>query len=301
MRISIFYVLVCVMLCAVSGYGQTGVSGQLKVDYIPLSNYIRGIDSVKTDSKSDFKRVEFGLEIPLSLVMNAENKPKIWSVFVQSSYAKMQNKNYEKALFPEEMWNAQIGLKHLRPLGTSWSMLVMASVGVYTDMQQITSDDILGQGGVIFIKHFNPNLALGVGPVLTNNFGVPMVLPGIYFNWESQGALHFKITFPEGLELGYRVSEKVDLKAVVELHGMTAEIKVDGESMLLGHQQATAGFRPQFKIGEHWIVELTAGTSLARSFSANSRKLKDIFKIKDHADDRFSTTLYGAAALKWKF
>ncbi len=301
MRISIFYVLLGALMYTVNGYGQTGVSGQFKVDYVPLSNYIRGIDSVKTDSKSDFKRVDFGLEIPLSWVINAENKPKIWSVFLQSSYAKMQNKNYEKALFPEEMWNAQIGLKHLRPLGTSWSMLVMASVGVYTDMQQITSDDILGQGGVIFIKHFNPNLALGVGPVLTNNFGVPMVLPGIYFNWESQGALHFKITFPEGLELGYRVSENVDLKAVVELHGMTAEIKVDGESMLLGHQQVTAGFRPQFKLGEHWIVELTAGTSLARSFSANSRKLKDIFKIKDHADDRFSTTLYGAAALKWKF
>ncbi|MNY17350.1 hypothetical protein D3C86_1506650 [compost metagenome] len=126
-------------------------------------------------------------------------------------------------------------------------------------------------------------------------------MPGIYLNWETQGALHFKVAFPEGAEIGYRFVPNFDLKAVVELDGMTAEITKDGKSKLLGYQQIIAGIRPQFTLGENWIFELTAGSTLTRSFQTNDRKISDIFKEKDMANPRFTTTFYGAAALKWKF
>ena len=52
------------------GYGvsaQSGLSAELKTEYIPASNYIRPEDSTKTSSKSDFKRVDLNLSIPLSV------------------------------------------------------------------------------------------------------------------------------------------------------------------------------------------------------------------------------------------
>ena len=61
------------------------------------------------------------------------------------------------------MLNAQIGLQHIRPLGGKWSMMIMGTVGVYTDLENVDKNDILGQGGVVFIKQFNPNLAFGFG------------------------------------------------------------------------------------------------------------------------------------------
>nr|WP_198999823.1 DUF6268 family outer membrane beta-barrel protein [Flavobacterium sp. ASV13] len=297
------------LLVTITARSQSGISGEFKVDYVPFSKYVRPMDSTKTNAESNFKRAQIAFEVPLSIEMDKYNHPRLWSVFLNGSYARMENKNYEteslpvdfQGGFPNELLNAQIGVKHLRSISSSWSLLVMASVGVYTDMVEINKDDVLIQGGVLFIKQFNPNLALGVGPVLTNSFGVPMVLPGIYFNWESKGALHFKVTFPEGLELGYRMSDTFDLKAVVELSGMTAETKVRNKSMLLGYQQIIAGLRPQLKFGEHWTLEPTAGTTLLRSFSTTNRKIKDIFKEKEMADPRFTTTFYGAIALKWKF
>jgi hypothetical protein len=57
-------------------------------------------------------------------------------------------------------------------------MMMMGSVGLYTDMEHINFDDVLGQGGILFIRHFNPNLALGVGPVLTTAFGFQWFCPG---------------------------------------------------------------------------------------------------------------------------
>ncbi|WP_223608449.1 DUF6268 family outer membrane beta-barrel protein [Chryseobacterium sp. OSA05B] len=293
------------LLAAVScllGYwasAQSGISGELKTEYIPFSNYIRPEDSVKTNSKSDFKRADLNLSIPLSMKKDSSGRVKAWSLLLSGSYAKMKHKDYEKQLFPDQMLNAQVGIQHMRPLGKKWSMMMTAAVGVYTDLEQVSSDDILGQGGVLFIRHFNPNLALGAGPVLTTAFGVPMILPWIYFDWKTNGKIKFNINFPEGMEAGYLFSDKFALKAVVNLSGMTVERNKDGKSMLLGYQQITAGIRPELKLNDHLSLRLTGGTALLRSFSENDRKIKNIFKDKKMMDPKFASSLYVAVSLRW--
>lgn len=278
---------------------QTGISAELKTEYIPASNYIRPEDSVKTDSKSDFKRVDLNLSIPLSVKKNSDGKIKSWSMLVGGSYAKMNHKNYETQLFPTEMLNAQVGIQHMRPLGKKWSMMMTASVGVYTDLEKIDFDDVLGQGGILFIRHFNPNLSLGGGPVLTTAFGVPMILPWIYFDWKTNGKIKFNINFPEGMDAGYQFTDKFTLKAVVNLNGMSVERNKDGKSTLFGYQQITAGLRPEIKLNDKLTLRLTGGSTLVRSFSENDRKIKNIFKEKNVADPRFTSTFYVALGLRW--
>jgi len=288
--------------CCLVGYwatAQSGIAAELKTEYIPFSSYIRPEDSVKTNSKSNFKRADLNLSIPLSMKKDSSGRIKAWSLLLSGSYAKMAHKDYEKQLFPDQMLNAQAGIQHMRPLGKKWSMMMTASVGVYTDMEQISSDDILGQGGVLFIRHFNPNLALGGGPVLTTAFGVPMILPWIYFDWKTNGKIKFNINFPEGMEAGYLFSDKFALKAVVNLSGMTVERNKDGKSMLLGYQQITAGIRPELKLNDKLSLRLTGGTALLRSFSENDRKIKSIFKDKKIDDPKFATTFYAAVSLRW--
>lgn len=299
MKAGAFLIYCVLILSGVSLHAQDHLRGEFKVDYVPFSNYVRPIDSVKTPAKTDFRRVELNIEIPLSMHMDHRGKPRTWSVVAQGAYAKMQHQRYEEELFPTELLNAQVGIKHFRSISDSWSLLMMGSVGIYTDRKEISSEAILGQGGVFFIKHFNDKIALGVGPVLTNSFGVPMVLPGIYFSWETQGDFFVRVAFPQGAELGYKVSEIVDLKLAVDLQGMTAVIKKDDKDMLLGFQQIVAGLRPEFKFNDNLTLSLTVGSSLVRSFSYNERKIKNIFKEKKEADPRFTTTFYGALKLKW--
>lgn len=208
------------------GYAQTRISGELKVDYVPFSNYIRPEDSTKTDSKSNFQRVQLNLTIPLSIKKLEDGRVKAWSLLVNGAYAKMSHRDYEESLLPKEMLNAQVGLQHIRPLGQGkWSLMIMGTVGVYTDMENIDKDDILAQSGVLFIKRFNPNLAFGFGPGVTTAFGVPMVMPFIYFDWKTGTKFKFRINFPEGAEAGYQFTDRFALKAVVNLDGMTVERK----------------------------------------------------------------------------
>ncbi|MDR0229207.1 MAG: DUF6268 family outer membrane beta-barrel protein [Flavobacteriaceae bacterium] len=299
MKFSTFLICNSLLWSSISGFSQTKINSEIKVDYVPFSNYVRPIDSVKTPSKTDFRRIEANIEIPLSLTEDHRNKPRMWSIFAQGAYAQMQHKLYEEDLFPTEILNASIGIKHMRSISNSWSLFAVGSVGIYTDMKIINSQAILAQGGVFFIKHFNKKVALGAGPVLTNSFGVPMVLPGIYFKWETYGDFYVHVAFPQGLELGYKASPTIDLKMAVDMQGMTAVIKKNDKDTLLGFQQIVAGFRPEFKFSDNLTLSLTAGSSLVRSISFNERKINNIFREKKEADPRFTSTFYGAIKLKW--
>lgn len=299
MRKQVLCALVFSSLATLTAQAQNAVSGQLAVDYIPLSNYIRPEDSVKTGSKSDFKRLQFNLEIPLSTKVDSLGNIRRWSWKVGAAYAKMQNRDYEQDLFPSEMLNAEIGLQYLTSLRKNWSLLTFASVGVYSDLVKINGKDVLGQGGALFIKRFRPNLAFGFGPVLSNSFGVPMVLPGLYFDWKTNGKVKFNINFPQRLAAAYQVSSFMDLRAVVNLDGMTAERERNGKSTLSGFMLLTAGLQPQFNLGKSLKVQLTGGSTLARMYVENDRSLKNIFKDKKQEDPRFSPTFYTSVALKW--
>lgn len=299
MRRSLLTAFCCLLPFGYWVDAQSGISAELKTEYVPFSNYIRPEDSLKTNSKSDFKRASLNISIPLSVKKDSAGKVRAWSLLVGGSYAKMSHKDYENPLFPDQMLNGQVGLQHIRPLGKKWSMMMMASVGVYTDLERISFDDVLGQGGVLFIRHFNPNLSLGGGPVLTTAFGTPMVLPWIYFDWKTNGKVKFKINFPEGAEAGYQFSDAFALKAVVNLSGMTVERNKNGESVMFGYQQITAGLRPEIKINDKLSLHLTGGTTLVRSFSESERKIKSIFKDKKIADPKFASTFYAAVTLRW--
>lgn len=277
---------------------QNKVAAELTAEYVPFSNYVRPEDSLKTGSTSDFKRMKLTVMIPFSFRKREADEAARWFVVLDGAYAKMTNRDYEKPLFPTEMLNAQVGLKHIIPMKKNWSLYTMAGVGVYTDLAQIDRNDVLLQGGVIFVKQFNPRLAAGLGPVVSNAFGVPMVMPGLYFSWTTGTKFKVNVNLPEGADIGYQFNPNLGLKAVLGLSGMTVEKEKDGKSILLGYQQITAGLRPEVRLNKSWTVGLTAGTTLARSFKESERSLKGIFSGMNKVDPRFTTTFYGAISLK---
>ena len=299
MRKGLFITFYCITQFFYWASAQSGISGELKTEYIPYSNYIRPEDSTKTNSKSSFRRIQMNLSIPLSVKKTEDGKVKAWSLLVSGSYAKLSHKDYAAQLFPDQMLNAQIGLQHIRPLGGKWSMMIMGTVGVYTDLENVDKNDILGQGGVVFIKQFNPNLAFGFGPGITTAFGVPMIMPFIYLDWKTGTKLKVSVKFPEEATVGYQFSDMFALKAVVGLDGMVVERKKEDKSILLGYQQITAGLRPEIKIGKSLSLRITGGSVLVRSFNENDRSLKSFFKEKKQKDPSFTNSFYAALALRW--
>ncbi|MGS2741627.1 DUF6268 family outer membrane beta-barrel protein [Sinomicrobium sp. M5D2P17] len=297
--------LFCIILLTLLSAGLNA-QVELKTEYIGSSGF-RDADNNKTGGKGDAKIFSVNARIPFSVKMKENNKPTVWGLGVGGSYTSFNNENMDRALGPDKIVNAQVGLFHMRPIGEKWSILVMLGAGVYTSHTEVSDvqlNNVLGNGGVIFIWHLRDNLDIGLGPVINNIVGYPMVFPGFYFNWELNGRYELKASAVDGLAVsaGMQLHENFKLKLIAELNGTLALEKIDGKKMMFTHQYFVVGLQPEFILGKSFSIPVTAGISAGREAYYQERNLKSIFKSDDdNRNPRFSAAPYFSLALKYKF
>ena len=107
------------------------------------------------------------------------------------SYTAMNNKNLQSYIDIDQIINMQLSVTNIRPISKKWLLLTTVGAGVYTS-SDVKLKNVLGQGGVIFIRQFKSNLSLGAGLAVNNTFGYPMVFPAIYFDWSTEGRYQLK-------------------------------------------------------------------------------------------------------------
>lgn len=276
--------LMCVFMSIVCIEVQSQVS--FKTEYFGKSQY--RISDGDTDekvgnSKGSAMVYRGGINIPLSMKLNENNRPTIWSIAMGGAYVKLDNKNFTEPLVVDEIMNLGLSLNHLRPISNRWSMMISIGGGIYmpsTKFSQIRFKNVLGSAGAIFIYHLKPNLELGGGIALNNSFGYPMAFPALYLNWTTEGKYAVKISMMQGLEVsaGYNINKNISLNIVAEMNGQMALLEQDGKDKIFTHQYIITGFRPQIKIGKHISMPITAGISAIRPTEITDRTIKNMFK-----------------------
>lgn len=66
----------------------------------------------------------------MSMKLDEENRPTLWSVSIGGAYAKLSNQNFTEPLVINEIMNLGLSLNHLRPLSGKWSMLIAVGGGI---------------------------------------------------------------------------------------------------------------------------------------------------------------------------
>lgn len=297
-----------ILLIAFILIGYTNINAQImfKTEYFGKSDYhmTEGDRDEKIgNSKGSATVYQGGINIPLSMSLNDNNRPKMWSISAGGAYAKLDNKNFTEPLVIDEIMNMGLSLDHLRPLNDKWSMMASIGGGIYmpsTKFSEIRFKNILGNVGAIFIYHLKPNLELGGGIAMNNSFGYPMVFPAFYFNWTAEGKYAVKISMMDGLEMsaGYNVNKYLSLNIVAEMNGQMALIEQDGKDKIFSHQYIVAGFRPEIKIGKQIFILITAGISAIRPAEITNRNIKSMFQDKEYY---FQIAPYTSAGLNIGF
>ena len=290
----------------VFGWSSMNAQVMFKTEYFGKSNYriTEGDTDEKVgNSKGSAIVYSGGVNIPLSLKLNENNRPTMWAVSMGGAYAKLDNKNFTESLVIDEVMNLGLNLNHLRPISDRWSMMASVGGGIYmpnTRLSKIRFKNVLGSAGVIFIYHLKPNLELGGGVALNNSFGYPMAFPAFYLNWTTEGQFDVKVSLMDGLEIsaGYKVSKCLSLNIVAEMNGQMALIEQDGKDKIFSHQYLVAGFRPEIKIGKYVSIPITAGISAMRPTEITDRKLKSMFQDRGYY---FQIAPYASAGLKIGF
>ena len=154
----------------------------VKTGYISSSRYKD--ENGQYPGKGDMCFVEGNVNIPVSQKMNERNQPSLWMISAGGSYTAMNNKNLQSYIDIDQIINMQLSVTNIRPISKKWLLLTTVGAGVYTS-SDVKLKNVLGQGGVIFIRQFKSNLSLGAGLAVNNTFGYPMVFPAIYFDWST--------------------------------------------------------------------------------------------------------------------
>lgn len=87
------------------------------------------------------------------------------------SYTAMNNKNLQSYIDIDQIINMQLSVTNIRPISKKWLLLTTVGAGVYAS-SDVKLKNVLGQGGVIFIRQFKSNLSLGAGLAVNNTFGL---------------------------------------------------------------------------------------------------------------------------------
>lgn len=255
------------------------------------------------DAKGSAMVYQAGISIPLSMKLNENNRPTAWGVGFGGAYVSLKNRNFSEQMVSEIM-NLQVGVYHLRPLNDRWSMRASLGMGVFaptTDFSKLTFKNVLGSGGLVFIRHLKPNLDIGGGVSINSSLGYPMIFPAVYVKWKLHGKYDVNIELVEGLDVsaGYAFNDKFKLSYALEMNGQVALLKKDGKDVIFSHQYIVTGFRPEIKIGEKLSVTGMAGLNLYRPASYSDRTLKGVFAGDN--DYHFSVSPYASVGLKMKF
>jgi hypothetical protein len=295
-------------ICVFMSITYTNISAQVffKTEYFGSSNYnmSEGDSSQHIgNSKGSAMVYQGGINIPLSLKMDANNRPTMWSISAGGAHAKLNNKNFTEPLVVDEILNLGINLNYLRPLNDRWSLKAGIGGGVFmpsTDLSEIRYKNILVSMSAVFIRHLKPNLDLGIGLALNNSFGFPMLFPAFYLNWSTSGRYDVKISLKDGLEMsaGYTVNKNLGVSFIAEINGQMALLEQDGKDKVFTHQTVVAGFRPEIKIGKRVTIPITVGVNARRTAQITDRSLKTIFQDREYY---FRMSPYASAGLQIGF
>lgn len=177
-----------VMLLLVCIIGNAQLS--LKTEYFGRSSYRDENNQKVGKSKGSAVVYQGSINVPFVQKVNDRNQPKIWGVGISGAYAKLNNHNFTDDLVLPQIMNLQLSLFHIRPISEKWSIMANIGAGIYspnTQFSEIRMRNLLGSVGLIFIRHFKPNIEIGGGLAFNNTlailcFFLQSILVGIITN-----------------------------------------------------------------------------------------------------------------------
>jgi hypothetical protein len=118
---------------------------------------------------------------------------------------------------PDQLHSLRYTLILRQVLSERWYMLALVTPGLASDLKadNITRDDFTFEAAAVFVRKFNDRWSLGFGAAVSNQFGEPIPLPVVAFEWNNGGKLRANGILPSSMEFWYLPSQRVELGLVV--------------------------------------------------------------------------------------
>ncbi len=155
-------------------------------------------------------------------------------------------------------------------LSQKWKLVAALTPGLASDFEgDVTGDDFTFEAMFGGIRRYGDNLELGLGLSYTRDFGPPLPLPFLYFDWSISSNLHANGIVPVSVDALYRLNPMIDLGLSLTVkgnryHGDPDIYGVDNPQM--EYSEGTVSPRVQLHLFEWLHVSVEGGFALYRNF-----------------------------------
>ena len=114
--------------------------------------------------------------------------------------------------------NFTLGLQH--SISPKWTILTNVTPGLASDFESdVSSDDFYFETVLIFIRQFGERFSFGFGAAYSTQFGEPIPMPVLAFDWNNGKKLSWSTILPVNSEFWYQSSDKFGLGLVLGSDG----------------------------------------------------------------------------------
>lgn len=292
--------ILLLLVFPIASYGQ----GHISTDYLSSSNFKD--DNGNKYGSGSLMILSGRYTLPLSTKQNNAGQITAWTATLNCRYGILNNEAEAKKLNPDNILNSSINISHIRPITEKWSVLASLGCGVYAAPNDVTLKSVLANGAVVFVYKLRDNLSVGVGAGLTNSYGIPMILPMGYLNWQSLGKYEIKVDMSSGLNISAStwLTKKIKLElTAIEIDGMSSVMDINGKSKIYSTMMMKSYASPSFHISKQTSLYLGIGGNWLRSTKISDRSLRGFFdSFKDDENKyQFGASLRLMAGVKFKF
>ncbi|MBI1346280.1 hypothetical protein GC163_08310 [bacterium] len=193
-------------------------------------------------------------------------------------------------LFPENLWNVNVGLNYVRQFDNGWTGMLMTGIGALGDAPFQRSDEInLMLGGTLTIPARNDRDFWNLGVIFSSGGTLNFPIPIVGYNWNPSETFQMTIGLPMSMHWEPADDWSVDM-SYVPLTNVNARVTysaVEKLSFYGGYENITESYflsdrinsdhrffvfeqrvicGAQWKFSDHFTADLHAGYAFERRF-----------------------------------
>jgi len=187
---------------------------KLDIYHSPASKYQAPPDSSKKKGTSSQQEINLSGKLPLFLrIDTSSGKIRSLGASGHLRYTHFNNTDYTRQILPVNLFASALGINYYSTLKRNWAYTLFINAGVNTDFREVDFNDVFLTGGVVFLKQFSKSFRLGVGVIVHNQFGTPMVWPALTADWKFGRKFKLDIRVPDEAQgIAYKIGIAYQLK-----------------------------------------------------------------------------------------
>ena len=230
--------------------------------------------SVQEDgSREEIQLNEYGIQLNIPMLFKEKQLAFIHGL----TYRYVQPAASTVAI-EKDLHYISYSLSFLTQISTPWRMLVRYNPAISSDLSaDLSSNDFLHQGSVLFTKTVSKKFSWGIGGIYTSRFGSPLAIPILQLKHEKDN-FKLNVLLPTRISTMWNAKEKLSCGIDLSVSGSQYHINSSFNQAnidVVNFSRVVLAPQLNYQIADPVILSIALGIATARTFEFDLENIED--------------------------